>query len=299
MSARKISVDPQLVRRLLRSQLPPELAHLTEAPLELLGRGWDNVLYRLGADHVVRVPQRRLAADLAGHEIAWVEAASAPVRALGIAAPIPVFAAEPGRIVPWPWTIVPWIPGTDVGHLPIAERGGIAAPLARALVALHRPAPREAPRNPYRGVPLSERARAISDRWPAVSSWLGASKADALRAEWERGLEAPIWPGPPVWFHGDLHPFNLLQLDGRLVGIIDFGDVAAGDPAVDLATAWLTLDIGQREEFWSIVLASGSYDDDIRERAAGWAVVLYSAFLADPITSRNYRPMLEDIRDQL
>lgn len=132
-----------------------------------------------------------------------------------------------------------------------------------------------------------------------MSRWLGAAKADLLLAEWERGLRAPVWPGPPVWFHGDLHTLNLLQLDGRLVGIIDFGDVAAGDPAVDLATAWLTFDVAQREEFWSIVLAEGAYDDAIRERAAGWAVVLYSAFIADPITSRNYRPMLEDIRDQL
>lgn len=145
MSARQISVDPQLVRRLLRSQLPLELAHLTEAPLELLGRGWDNVLYKLGDDHVVRVPQRRIAADLAGHEIAWVEAASAPIRALGIATPIPVFAAEPGRILPWPWTIVPWIPGADVGHLPIGERGGIVAPLACGVPLARRRKGRSAP----------------------------------------------------------------------------------------------------------------------------------------------------------
>lgn len=299
MSEHQITVDAQLVRRLLRSQLPPELAHLAEAPLQLLGHGWDNVLFRLGEEHVVRVPQRRIAADLAAHEIAWVEAASAPIREQGIAAPIPVFVGEPGRLVPWPWTVVPWIPGSDVCRLPVAERGGIVAPLAHALVAMHRPAPREAPRNPYRGVPLTERARAVDDRWPAVYQWLGQAKTDFIRSEWENGLRATPWPGPPYWFHGDVHPLNLLQVHGRLVGIIDFGDVAAGDPAVDLSTAWLTFNAQQREEFWSIVLAEGTYDDDVRQRAAAWAVVIFSAFVADPINRRNFGCMLEDIREQL
>ncbi|SDB91316.1 Predicted kinase, aminoglycoside phosphotransferase (APT) family [Raineyella antarctica] len=299
MSERLVSVTPQLVRRLLRSQLPPELAYLAEAPLELLGQGWDSVLYKLGDAHVVRVPQRREGAELAGHEIAWVEAASAPLRAHGIEAPIPIFTGTPGMVLPWPWTIVQWIPGKDVSQLPITERGGLVAPLARALMAIHRPAPREAPRNPYRGVPLRARARAVSDRWPSVVDWLGEERTAFLRAAWERSLRAPVWPGPPMWVHGDVHPGNLLQVEGRLVGIIDFGDVAAGDPAVDLAAAWLTFDRGQREEFWSIIDAEGAYDPAIRERSAGWAVMVYTALIADPITRRNFSKLIEGIRDQL
>ena len=57
------------------------------------------------------------------------------------------------------------------------------------------------------------------------------------------GWPSPSWPGPPLWVHGDLHPANLLvTADGTLRAVLDFGDVTAGDPAVDLATAWLTFD---------------------------------------------------------
>ena len=44
-----------------------------------------------------------------------------------------------------------------------------------------------------------------------------------------------------VWIHGDLHPGNLLVRDGRLSGVLDFGDVTAGDPATDLSVGWMLL----------------------------------------------------------
>jgi aminoglycoside phosphotransferase (APT) family kinase protein len=34
--------------------------------------------------------------------------------------------------------------------------------------------------------------------------------------------------------HGDLHPANVLTADGTICGVIDFGDLFAGDPACDL-----------------------------------------------------------------
>jgi len=35
------------------------------------------------------------------------------------------------------------------------------------------------------------------------------------------------------------HPCNLLAVDGRLGAVIDFGGCAVGDPACDLAVAWI------------------------------------------------------------
>ncbi|GAA3599600.1 hypothetical protein GCM10022223_13810 [Kineosporia mesophila] len=63
----------------------------------------------------------------------------------------------------------------------------------------------------------------------------------ALRAIWDDALAAPAWSGPPVWVHGDLHPANVLTRDGNLTGVVDFGDLFAGDPAVDLSAAWILL----------------------------------------------------------
>jgi len=57
-----------------------------------------------------------------------------------------------------------------------------------------------------------------------------------------------------------------------LAGIIDFGDVTAGDPAYDLAVAWLAFDRPGRERF---VAATGDrYDTPTWTRARGWAAAV-------------------------
>ncbi|MYX50365.1 phosphotransferase, partial [Streptomyces sp. SID8385] len=67
---------------------------------------------------------------------------------------------------------------------------------------------------------------------------------DAVRAVWEDAAAAPEWTGPRLWLHGDLHPANVLTADGTFCGVIDFGDLFAGDPAGDLAAAWVLLPDG-------------------------------------------------------
>jgi aminoglycoside phosphotransferase (APT) family kinase protein len=44
-----------------------------------------------------------------------------------------------------------------------------------------------------------------------------------------------------VRLHADLHPANVLTADGALRGVIDFGDLRVGDPALDLAAGWILL----------------------------------------------------------
>ena len=85
-----------------------------------------------------------------------------------------------------------------------------------------------------------------------------------------------------MWLHGDLHPANLLIEDGRLSAVIDFGDLTAGDPATDLAVAWMLLPPAVRERFR--VAARGpseSIDDATWLRASGWALHLGLAFAAN------------------
>jgi len=97
---------------------------------------------------------------------------------------------------------------------------------------------------------------------------------DEVEAAWRHALDAKPWSSDPVWLHGDLHPANILASDGRLAAVLDFGDLTSGDPATDLATAWLTFDPDGRAQF----RAALDYDDDTWRRASGWALVLGSAF---------------------
>lgn len=141
--------------------------------------------------------------------------------------------------------------------------------------ALHEPAPEEAPRNPLRGIPLRERDPVTKDRIDVLPTQL---EPVAVLSIWEAALEVPDYDGPPVWIHGDLHPANLLSVDGRLSGVIDFGDISSGDPATDLAIAWMLFGSEDRELFRN---AYGDVDEATWERARGWALSLAVAILAN------------------
>jgi aminoglycoside phosphotransferase (APT) family kinase protein len=93
------------------------------------------------------------------------------------------------------------------------------------------------------------------------------------------GVSAPRWHGEPLWLHGDPHPLNLITDGHRLTGLIDFGDITAGDPASDLATAWLTFDDQGRRHFRAAYAESARADEGLWARSRGWAAVLAVAFL--------------------
>lgn len=263
------AVDAALARELVDAQFAMVDPVGARGELVLVDRGWDNAIFRLGDRLVVRIPVREVAAPLIENEARWLVEVSAP---LTLPTPVPVFVGRPQGDYPWPWTVCPWIDGQPLADLPVPDRGGTVDDLADALVALHRAAPADAPPNPYRGVPLAEREDVVPARFDRFDG-----PADALRRAWRGGAAAPPWPGPPYWLHGDPHPRNLLHRDGRLTGLIDFGDLTSGDPASDLAAAWWCFGPPERERFIARVDASGKYDEHVWLRAAAWAASLAGA----------------------
>ncbi|HXQ17136.1 MAG TPA: phosphotransferase, partial [Caulobacteraceae bacterium] len=168
---------------------------------------------------------------------------------------------------PYPWSVTPWFDGTPSDLAPPGPDQGEA--LARFFSALHQPAPDNAPNNPYRGVPLTGRVEAFEGRIAAAERIHGA-QSPALRQAWEAALAAPI-DLPRSWFHGDLHGRNVLVRDGRFAAVIDWGDIAGGDPACDLAAVWMVLP--QREARRAAVAAYPA-SDATWTRARGWAALM-------------------------
>jgi hypothetical protein len=54
--------------------------------------------------------------------------------------------------------VVPYLPGVPAAQASSFDPAGAAVVVGRFLGALHVPAPADAPANPFRGVPLAERA---------------------------------------------------------------------------------------------------------------------------------------------
>jgi aminoglycoside phosphotransferase (APT) family kinase protein len=273
MPAAEVSVSPGLVRRLLAAQ-HPDLARL---PIEVMANGWDNLICRLGGELAVRLPRRAVAAELVVHEQRWL-----PVLAprLPLPVPAPVRIGRPTLGYPWPWSIVPFLPGRIAAYDPPADPRDAAASLGGFAGALHVPAAPDAPVNPYRGVALAERSETFIERASQLDGMV--DRAGVLRV-WEAAVAASRWDGPPMWLHGDLHPANILVDRGRISGVIDFGDVTSGDPATDLAVAWMLLPADCHGAFRDAYRdASGhAAGDDTWARARGWALGLSLAMRAN------------------
>ncbi|MBO0771048.1 MAG: phosphotransferase, partial [Actinobacteria bacterium] len=154
-----------------------------------------------------------------------------------------------------------------------------AGTLGRFLAALHVPAPPGAPVSPVRGIPLADRSENLARNLDLLG---GQADRPAVMRIWQSALAAPRWDGPGVWVHGDLHPANILVHRGRISGVIDFGDLTAGDPAGDLSVAWLLLPAGCRDAFRGAYAEAGGAgaDDASWARARGWALALSVVFLA-------------------
>ena len=148
----EIKIDEALVRTLLVDQ-QPDLAGLA---LRHIDAGWDNAMWRLGDDLIVRLPRRLFAVVLTLREQRWL-----PVIADSLPPPVPrpVRLGVPSTAFPWPWSVVPYLVGTPGDVCPLTDGPDAARQLATFLRALHVLAPPDAPLNPLRGsVPVGTRS---------------------------------------------------------------------------------------------------------------------------------------------
>ncbi len=270
--AAEVTIDERQARQLLAAQ-HPDLAGLS---IVAIASGWDNQLLRLGDSLALRFPRRQLAAQLILNEQRWLPHLQ---ERLPLAIPAPVRIGVAQFQYPWAWSVTPWIEGETADLAPPDANQGER--LAAFFEALHAPAPADAPHNPYRGVSLNDRAQTFADRLTKLYG-----KTDILDRRvhelWSDAVAAPN-DTAPTWIHGDLHPRNVLIENGRLTGVIDWGDLAGGDRACDLAAVWLLLP--QLQSRRRAMAACRSVSEATWRRARGWAllfaVILLSAGLVD------------------
>lgn len=182
--------------------------------------------------------------------------------------PTPLAQGEPGEGFDFRWSVYEWIDGTPSGIDTIADLTEFAVSLAAFLVALRRVDPAGGPEpgvhNWFRGGPLQVYD---SHARQSIEVLAGRVPRDPVLEIWDLALRTS-WERPPVWFHGDIAPGNLLVRDGALAAVIDFGTCGVGDPACDLAIAWTILSGASREAF----RARLDIDPGTWARGRGWAL---------------------------
>jgi aminoglycoside phosphotransferase (APT) family kinase protein len=269
--AAEIDLPVDVVRKLIRSQHPDLLA----LPLVEVAAGWDNAMFRLGDEMAVRLPRRAAAAELVKNEQRWLPLLQSM---LPLPVPAPIRVGIPQYSYPWSWSITPWIAGETADRaLPDGDQ---AAVLAGFLEALHVTPPAQAPRNPHRGVPLTQRSATFS-RCVSTLAQRGRALDERLLRLWAAAIETAV-DTPSTWIHGDLHARNVLVADGRIGAVIDWGDVAQGDRATDLAAVWMLFSRADSRE--QVLTSCRSVSASTWRRARGWALLLALVVLesADP-----------------
>lgn len=256
--------DVNLVRQLIDTQFP----QYRTASLSYVAMGWDNVMYRLGSHLAVRLPRRAQALTPLAEETRWVNEVT---QILTVASPRIEHRGAPSPEFPYPWLIVQWIDGERAMSFSPTQRDESALELGYQLSLLHRASPAEAPVNPFRGVSLQERDHQIAQRL------LETAALQPLIPLWNKAVSSTRKPETSYWCHGDLHPGNyVLTPNGALTGIIDFGDLTSGDPAVDLSTAWTSFTSRGREAFLRSYLdhcaPEIAADSGLIDRARGWCI---------------------------
>jgi len=268
MHADEIDTDVSLVRRLLAAQFP-DWAGLPI--VRVASAGTDNALYRLGEELVVRLPRIGWATGQVDKEATWL-GRLAPHLPLSI--PVPVATGEPGEGYPWRWSVSPWLEGEDATIASIPDLPGFASDLAAFVAALQGIDPTDGPpaRGHARGAPLAVRD---ADTRTALDALRGEIDTDRAITVWEAALHAPAWDRPPVWYHGDVLPGNLLVVRGRLRAIIDFSALGVGDPACDLMIAWSLFSGESRRAYRSAL----GVDDATWARGRGHALSQAARFI--------------------
>lgn len=242
MHEHEVETNPMLVKRLLQSQFP----QWADLPIkQVTSAGTDNALYRLGDELVVRLPRIDWAIAQIDKEYAWLPR-FAPQLPLAISEPLAK--GEPAEGYPWRWGVYRWLEGENLKLEQLANPVQAAEQLAHFLLALQQIDTADWPiaQSGSRGLPLSTRDAQTRQ---AIQQLADMFDPAAVTAIWETALEADEWQRPPVWYHGDILPGNLLFKNGRLHAVIDFGAMGIGDPACDLMIAWGLFAGESRETF--------------------------------------------------
>ncbi|UOY91325.1 phosphotransferase [Ectobacillus sp. JY-23] len=238
-------VTQELAKRLIEEQFQ----ELIPVKLSLLGEGFDNTVYLVNNMYVFRFPRRGIAIPLLQTE---GEVLPFLAEQLPLAVPEPVYYGTETEQYPYPFLGYKLVKGHAIMQLSSKQRKKMVEPLALFLRTLHDvPVPD--------GVTFDERDRLhIEKRRPMLQDYieriasLNLYDVTFLR---EYAINIPHCEhiARETLVHGDLHIRNMIvDTEGNLSGVIDWGDMHQGDRSVDLAAIYTLFEPEDRRVFFDI-----------------------------------------------
>lgn len=239
----EIELSPEDAARLIRGQFP----ELEFTGVEFFGEGWDNFAFRLsreaGAPLIFRFPRRQLGAECTHTELR--------VTPLVPDLPLPItrslWVGEPAGEFPWRFGGYEMIPGRPAVHCAeaaidwpaLGESLGTFFAAVRDRIDVAAARAMNAPEDDWERIDAGHRVPQILERLDQLTGFGLIDGPEPWRTQAEAILAANPRPVASTLCHGDFSLRHvLIGDDGRATGIIDWGDVHCGDPAVDLAILW-------------------------------------------------------------
>jgi aminoglycoside phosphotransferase (APT) family kinase protein len=242
-------IEPPLALELIQAQFP----ELSPKHIRLLGAGWDNTAFIVDEELIFRFPRREIALPLL--EAEWFTLPKL-AQVLPLPIPNPKWKGSPTSSFPWPFIGYYMIPGFTAcyANLHEEERAMLAEPIARFLATLHATSKSmisqfHIPSNNQSRIDGTLLTPKIEKNFAELSLLGLLEKENRLRSVMQnlQHFRAPI---NSFVVHGDFYVRHLLVDEKHhLAGVIDWGDIHLGDPAIDLAIAHTFLPLNAHESF--------------------------------------------------
>lgn len=231
------TMEPPLALQLIKEQFP----ELNAKQIRLLGSGWDNTAFIIDEDLIFRFPRRKIALPLL--EAEWCALPKLASR-LPLPIPVPKWRGSPSEKFPWPFIGYRMLPGFTACYANLSEdeRAALAAPIARFLSTLHSTPVSELaacniPGDNSSRIDGSILNQKIAEKFNELSLLNLLENQEQL--EWViKNSQQFRPPSQGTVVHGDFYIRHLLvDEQHELIGVIDWGDIHLGDPAIDLSIA--------------------------------------------------------------
>lgn len=263
----EIAITPEEAQSIIETQFP----QLEPVSISELGKGFDNTVFIVNDRYVFRFPRREIAVQLLNIENQLLPLLT---KELNIKIPEPIFFGKPSDSFKWPFTGYHHVLGKAPSHLSAETRKLSAAALGQFFKKLHEFPVEQGmqigiPYDRFERMNIGKRKVMLVENLKKAAQLQLMDNAGAAY-DWLNSMKEVPKDSPITLVHGDCHIRNILvDEEGVISGIIDWGDTHLGNPAIDLSIAYSFLPPSGRELFFQ---EYGEVSEELRMLAKFFAV---------------------------